>query len=214
MTKIEFPPKQAEYSLEDLQEMEVDALVELRNLIAGQLGAASIRTFKDKATAVEQTWKALERYDAADEEDAQVEEAAKKQKKKAEPKERKLAKSAMAGVVKRPTREMFATIKKIGEHKGSEHGRAHRWPNYKDGMTIVDIVETEGTERWDVQNWINHGIMEIVQPTDEEYVERRAAWFKKEGREDPEITKEREKKEKEEAKAKADAEAKETAEAD
>lgn len=193
MTAIKFLDK--EYTKESLDEMSDEDLLELRNLVASNLGVASVKSFKDHATAVAQTWKALERFDKADE-------TAEEKPKKKEPVERKLAKSAMAGVVKRPSRKHFATIEKIGEHDGGSHGRAHRWPNYKDGMTIADVIETEGTEPWDVYNWEKMGIMKIHEPTDQEYAERRAAWFKKHGREDPEVVKAR----KAEAKKQAEAE--------
>lgn len=179
--KIKFLDK--EYSKEDLDAMEDGALLELRNLIASNLGVAGVKSFKDHATAVSQTWKALERYRDSE---SDAEPAPKKKK---EPKERKLAKSAEAKTLKRPTRTHFSTIEKIGEHNGSSHGRAHRWENYKDGMTMADVIETEGTEPWDVYNWQHHGIMAVHEPTDEEYEARRKAWYEKHGRKDPEVEK-------------------------
>lgn len=200
MTKeIEFNGKK--YSEADLKSMDDAALLELRNLVASNLGVAGVKSFKDHDQAVAQTWKALERFDAAAEEEPKA-----KAKPKKEPKERGLAKSAEAKVVKRPNKKMFSTIKKTGEHDGSTHGRAHRWPNYKDGMTIVDIIETEGTEPWDVNNWAAQGIMEVTEPTDEEFAERKAAWYKKHGLTDPEAAKAAKAKEREEAKAKREAE--------
>lgn len=159
--------------------------------------AAPAAAGTDKAAAkaakeAEKARKAEERAKAKAERDA-----AKANK---EPKERGLAKSADAKLVKRPSRSMFATIHKIGEHNGSSHQRAHRWPNYNDGMTMVDVIETQGTEPWDVHNWVDHGIMEIRQPTDEEYTERRAAWYAKHKLKDPEAQKLEKAKAKEEAK--------------
>lgn len=202
-----------DYTQASLSAMADDKLLELRNLIASNLGVASIRSFKDHDTAVEQTWKALEKFEstsAAEAGDAPAAEKApkaKKEKAPKEPKERKLAKSASAGLVKRPTRKMFSTIEKVGEHDGSTHGRAHRWPNYKDGMTIVDVIEGEGTEPWDVYNWESKGIMKVTEPTDAEYAERKAAWYAKHGLTDPDVAKESKAKEKAEAKAKREAEA-------
>lgn len=194
-----------DYTQASLSAMDDDKLLELRNLIASNLGVASIRSFKDHDTAVEQTWKALEKFEstsAAEAGDAPAAEKAPKAKK-----ERKLAKSASASLVKRPTRKMFSTIEKVGEHDGSTHGRAHRWPNYKDGMTIVDVIEGEGTEPWDVYNWESKGIMKVTEPTDAEYAERKAAWYAKHGLTDPDVAKESKAKEKAEAKAKREAEA-------
>lgn len=198
-----------EYSQATLSAMTDSDLLELRNLVATNLGVASIRTFKDHDQAVEQTWKALEKFDTvATEEGAGAEPKAKKVKEpKApkEPKERKLAKSASAGFVKRPTRKMFATITKTGAHDGTQ-GRQHRWDNYKDGMTIVDVIETEGTEPWDVYNWQSKGIMSVTEPTDAEFAERKAAWYTKHGLTDPDLSKEQKAAEREAAKAKREAE--------
>ena len=202
-----------DYTQAALTSMSVEALLELRNLVATNLGVATIRAFKDHEHAVAQTWTALEKFQSTAEKEAGEAGSpdpkpakVKKEKAPKEPKERKLAKSASAGLVKRPTRKMFATIQKIGEHDGTQ-GRQHRWPNYKDGMTIVDIIEGEGTEPWDVQNWQSKGIMSVTEPTDAEYAERRAAWYAKHGLTDPDLSKETKAKEKAEAKAKREAEA-------
>lgn len=194
------------YTEEVLAGMSEEELLELRNNVAKDLGVAEIKGFKDLETARAQTWKALVRFSESSEDKAEEKKKSKPKARKPK-KERGLAKSAMAKVVKRPTRRMFSVIKKIGEHDGSQ-GRAHRWPNYKDGMTIVEIIETEGTEPWDVYNWAKHGIIDVIEPTDEEYAERRAAWYAAKGMEDPEVVKARKAKERAEAKAKKEAEAK------
>lgn len=198
-----------EYTQESLKALDDEKLLELRNLVATNLGVASVRSFKDRETGLEQTWKALEKYEAEGQKEAgeagEKPVKAKKEKAPKEPKERKPAKSSAPGIVKRPTKKMFSTIEKIGEHNGSTHGRAHRWPNYKDGMTIVDVIEGDGTEPWDVYNWEKHGIMKVVEPTDEQYAERRAAWYAKHGLTDPEVTKAQKANEAAEKKAAAEA---------
>lgn len=208
MTEIKFLNEV--HSEATLGAMEVEDLLTLRNLIASNLGVASVRNFKNHDAAVTQTWKALVRYDAAQEPagDAKAPKAGKAKKTpkpKAPPKERGLAKSAESKPVKRPTAKMFSTIAKTGEHDGSQ-GRAHRWPNYKDGMTLVDIIEGEGTEPWDVYNWVGKGIMSLTEPTDEQHAERRAAWYAKHGREDPELAKVRKTEERATAKTAREAE--------
>lgn len=193
------------YTEAGLGGMSDDDLLTLRNLVASNLGVASVKAFKDHETAVAQTWKALVKYEEtlaeeAGEGGAEAKPAkAKKVKEPKEPKERKLAKPAHGQHVKRPNRDMFATVKIIKQHTGAE-GRAHRWPNYRDGMTVMDAIEGEGTLQWDINNWVSKGLMELVPPTDEEYAERRAAWFKKHGREDPDLSKETKKAEREKAK--------------
>lgn len=201
-----------EYTQESLKALDDEKLLELRNLVATNLGVASVRSFKDRETGLEQTWKALEKYEAEGQKEAgDAGEAgtkpvkAKKEKAPKEPKERKPAKSSAPGIVKRPTKKMFSTIEKIGEHNGSTHGRAHRWPNYKDGMTIVDVIEGDGTEPWDVYNWEKHGIMKVTEPTDEQYAERRAAWYTKHDLKDPEVAKAEKAKEAADKKAAAEA---------
>lgn len=200
-----------EYTQESLKALDDEKLLELRNLVATNLGVASVRSFKDRETGLEQTWKALEKYEAEGQKEAgeageKPVKAKKEPKAPKEPKERKPAKSSAPGIVKRPTKKMFSTIEKVGEHNGSTHGRAHRWPNYKDGMTIVDVIEGDGTEPWDVYNWEKQGIMKVKEPTDAEYAERRAAWYAKHGLTDPEVTKAQKAKEAADKKAAAEAE--------
>lgn len=188
-TPVEF--KGNTYGEADLKNMTDADLLVLRNEICAELNIPAVKSFKDSATAVEQTGKALTRW-AERNPDAPAEAKAVKEKKakeKKEPKERGLAKSAEAKTVKRPTRKMFSTIKKVGEHDGAGHGRAHRWPNYKDGMTIADVIETEGTEPWDVYNWEKAGILSVTEPTDDEFAERKAAWYAKHKLTDPETAK-------------------------
>lgn len=197
-----------EYTEDSLKTMSIEDLLSLRNLVASNLGVASVKTFKDQETAAAQTWKALMKYDETMSDEGAAEKPAKAPKAPKEPKERKTAKPAEPGYVKRPTRNMFAKVKILKQHTGAE-GRAHRWPNYKDGMLIIDAIEGEGTLPWDIMNWAKQGLMEVTEPTDEEYAERRAAWYKKHDREDPDLAKEREAAEK--AKAKAEAAAKKAA---
>jgi type IV secretory pathway VirB10-like protein len=213
--KIKFLDK--EYSEADLKNMTIEDLLSLRNTVASNLGVASISTFKDHDTAVAQTMKALTKYEQTVNDEAEGGDAGEtkgkgKAKEPKEPKERKLAKPAEAGFVKRPTRKMFSKVEIIKQHTGEE-GRQHRWPNYSDGMLIIDAIETEGCIPWDIYNWESKGLMKVTEPTDEEYAERRAAWYAKHGRTDPEVEKEAKAKEREEAKAKREAEKAEKAKA-
>lgn len=176
-----------EYDNATLEGMTDEDLLTLRNKVAESLGATSVSGFKDHASAVAQTMKALEKFAASEEKPAKGKSKAKAPK---ERKPRGIPKSAQPHEIKRPTRKHFSTITKTGEHDGTgKHGRPDRWPNYKDGMTIADVIEGNGTEPWDVYNWEKQGIMKVTEPTDEEYAERRAAWFKKHGRTDPEVEK-------------------------
>jgi len=190
------------YTQADLENASTEDLLTLRNLVASNLGVASVKQFKDHSTAVSQTWKALMKYDK---ETAAPTQKAKAKAKSKEPKEYKLAKPAMAQHVKRPTRRMFATMQVVKPFDGEED-RGRRSTNYADGMMIIDAIEGEGTMRWDIDNWAKQGYVKIVEATDAEYVERRAAWYKKHDREDPDLTKQRQIEERAAAKAKREEE--------
>ena len=197
------------YTEDTLKGMSDAELLELRNAVGKELGVAAIPNFKDHDAAVGQTLKALQKF-AAKAAPAPKAAAKPKAAKAAKPKKEKgpyvIPKSAQAKTVKRPNKKMFSTIKIVGEHDGTtNHGRAERWKNYKDGMTMVDVIETEGTEPWDVYNWQKHGLIQVVEPTDEEYAQRRAAWYKAKGMEDPEAAKERKAAERAAAKAEREA---------
>ena len=185
MTKINFNGK--DYTQEALAGMSPEALLTLRNEVATSLDIATIDKFKDPAAGLKQTWKALERTDS----EPSGDEKPKKEPKtpKAPKKPRELAKSAMSKVVKRPTIKMFAALTKSGEHDGSQ-GRAHRWANYTNGMTIVDVIEKEGTEPWDVYAWEKAGIMTLKEPTEDEFKVLKAAFYKRHNLVDPDATKE------------------------
>lgn len=203
-----------EYRQADLPKMDDAALLELRNLIATNLGLASIKGFRDHDMAVEQTWKALEKFEETvaaesagkEPKPAKEPKAPKAPKPPKEPKDYKLAKSAEPHLVKRPTDEMFDTIKKTGTHDGTQ-GRQRRWDNYRDGMMMVEVIEGNGTEPWDVKNWVSKGIMEIVKATPEELVARRAAWYASHNLTDPEVAKAEKERKKAEDKAKREADA-------
>lgn len=159
------------YTDKELDGMTDQELLKLRNLCAKALGVAEVKEFKDHATAVDQTKKALTKY-----------------QKKPEKKPRGVAKAMGPETVKRPTREMFDSIKILKQPEG-KFPRAHRWPNYKDGMLVIDAREGDNMHPWDINEWCKLGLMKRVPATDAEYAQRRAAWFKKQGREDPELKK-------------------------
>lgn len=201
--KITFLDKS--YSRADLEGMSIEDLLSLRNLIASNLGVAAVKTFKDHTAAVDQTMKALQKYESSAGDKGAEATKEKKAKAPKEPKERKLAKPAEAQHVKRPTKKMFSVMSMVKPFDGEED-RAHRSSNYKDGMMIIDAIEGEGTLPWDIYNWEKQGYVKVTEPTEEEYAERRAAWYKANGREDPDVAKQRQREEREKAKAEREAE--------
>ena len=199
--KVMFHPHSKEYTQESLKEMSREQLLELRNTVASNLGIRTLRDFSGpgKAIGVKQTWTALCKYHkkCADEENTKPKPitekiAAKEKEIAAEPKSRKgkggkgkaLAKGTEFTLVKRPQKGMFDTIKKIGEPSDTTP-RKHRWPNYTDGMMVIDVFTTEGCIMWDVKEWCKEGIMKRIPVDEKEYEKIRAGWFKSQDRKDP-----------------------------
>lgn len=189
-------------------------LLELRNLVAENLGVARIKGFKNHDQAVDATWKALLKYDSEGPADSGGETKASKPKEPKAPAEP--AKCGFPQKVSRPTRRMFSKIQKIAEHPGKGF-RIRRWDNYKDGMTLLDCAEGEDMTPLDVGFYVDNKLMKLIPPTDEEYEAGLAAWYKKHGLENPaeaKAKKEAERKAKAEAKAKEREEAKAKREAE
>jgi len=213
MTKITF--SNADYDEATLRGMEDVDLLSLRNLVATNMGVSSIKSFRDHDQAVEATWKALSKWDeqaTAEENQAAGEatEAATKTAKTpkppkppAEPKELVEVKAAQPKSVKRPTRNMFRRLHKLVEmpDRGSR-----RWGNYKDGMTILDTIEGQDMTQIDVTFFVQNGYMKLIEPTTEEFETGLAAWFARNGLEDPTIEKKRKDAERAAAKVMKDAE--------
>lgn len=215
------------HTQQSLSKMEIGELLKLRNLVAENLGVTRIKSFKDHAQAVDATWKALEKFEAAAAEEEAGAKPKTKAKKEKEPKAPlPPAKCGFAQAVKRPTRAMFRKLTKIAEHPGKGF-RVRRWDNYKDGMTLLECAEGEDMTPLDVGYYVDNQLMSLTEPTEEEYQAGLAAWYKKHGLENPaeakakkeaeraeaKILREKEKREREEerAKVKAEKEAKKAA---
>lgn len=84
----------------------------------------------------------------------------------------KSIKHARPVLVRTPRRHMFLKIEKISKPKKL----ALRWDNYKDGMTILDVLEGNGTSRKDVAWYCKNGHMRLLLPTEDEYQEALRAW--------------------------------------
>lgn len=166
-----------EYTQESLSAMSIEDLTTLRNDVAEKLGHKPIKTFKSQEAAVAAVVKAFEKLADKDSKDrAQI---AKKEK---EP--RPIPKCARPMVVERPTRAMFRTIRKLCDHPGEGY-RIGRWENYRDGMTMLDIMEGDNMSHQDIGYYVTHKLMELKDPTDEQYEHGMAAWAKRHGIENP-----------------------------
>lgn len=204
---IEFQGKS--YTEEGLKGMGVEELLTLRNTVAEQLGVQAIKGFKDAQQGADSAWKALAKLQSkrtkADEKETKA-----KAKKEAKPKEpRPTPKSAMPQKVENPNKAMFRRIKKIADHPGTGY-RISRWPNYKDGMTLLECAEGENMTPLDVHYYVVHKLMELVEPTQEQFEKEYAEWCTKNGVENRLEAKKKadaaKKQKAEEAKQKADAE--------
>ena len=206
---VEFQGKT--YTQDSLSKMDEQALLGLRNVVAENLGVARIKGFKDIDQARDATWKALLKFaDTTDENLASGGDGGKpaKPKKEAEPKEPRVVKGALPQEVKRPTRNMFRKIQKVKEPDRVKD----RWDNYKDGMTVLETIEGDNMTPLDIYWYAENGFVKLIDPTEEEYQAGMAAWYKRNGQENPAEAKK--KREEERAKQKADREAKKAAEAE
>jgi hypothetical protein len=205
--KVEFQGKT--YTQDSLSKMTEQDLLSLRNVVAENLGVARIKGFKDIDQARDATWKALQKFaDTPDEGLANNETKGKKEKAPAEPKEPRVVKGALPAKVKRPTRAMFRKIQKIKEPDRVKE----RWANYKDGMTVLETIEGDNMTPLDIYWYAEQGFVKLIDATEEEYQAGMAAWYKREGLDNPADAKK--KREEERAKAKAEKEAAKAAEAE
>ena len=206
--QVEFQGKN--YSPTDLENMDQEALLSLRNLVAENLGVARIRGFKDIEQARDATWKALVKFAGTPDEglaDASNVKA-KKEKAPKEPKEPRVVKGAQPATVKRPTRGMFRKIQKLKEPDRVKE----RWDNYKDGMTVLETIEGADMTPLDIYWYAQNGYVRLIDPTEEEFQAGMAAWYERNGLENPAEAKR--KREEERAKAKAERDAQKAAEAE
>lgn len=207
--KVEFQGKT--YTQDSLSKMDEQSLLSLRNLVAENLGVARIKNFQNLEQAREGTWKALVKFsETADDDLANNENSGKgkKAKEPKEPKEPRVVKGALPATVKRPTRGMFRKIQKIKEPDRVKE----RWDNYKDGMTILETIEGNNMTPLDVYWYAQNGFVKLIEPTEEEFQAGVAAWYERNGLENPLAAKQ--KRAEERAKAKAEREAKKAAEAE
>jgi hypothetical protein len=199
--KVEFQGKT--YTVDSLSKQTEADLLSLRNLVAENLGVAKIKSFKDVEQARDATWKALVKF--AETPDGDLASNETKPGKKAaapkEPKEPRHVKGAEAATVKRPTRAMFRKIQKIKDPDRVKE----RWANYKDGMTVLETIEGDNMTPLDIYWYASQGFVKLIDPTDEEFQAGVAAWYQRNGLDNPAAAKK--KREEERAKAKAEKDA-------
>ena len=79
--------------------------------------------------------------------------------------------------VAKPQAKMLRKISSIGTHPGKAL-RIKRWDRYSKGMTLQHCKETEGLDHLDVLFYVEHGLMELAEPTEKEVAAAVAAWEK------------------------------------
>ncbi len=196
----------SEYTAEDVNKMKTPDLLELRNLIADNLGATKIRSFKSHNAAATGVWQALQEYNRSmDDPDYKPVLAGPTGETRGATKDRGggSPKCDAAEIVKRPTPRMFHRVKKIGTPDKSQ--RPEVWDRYKDGMRIIDAVETDGIHAGKIQWWVKQGLMKLEDPGDKIIENEMRAWYKAQGRDYPGDAKAKAAEEREKAKAEREA---------
>lgn len=131
----------------ELAKLSISALVAKYNEVAETLGKKTVKTFKDKPTAIDRVKKILKEVPKEGGE-------AKEKKVKA------LPKTAKARTIKRLSLQMFRTVKIVKEHPGT-HMRFNRWKNYKDGMTLYEVIVGENTSLRDINFFVKYGFIKL-----------------------------------------------------
>lgn len=159
--------------------MNVDSL-SIKELTAKYNAAAhmqkkkSVKSFRDRPTALRRTKEILEVFENQNKDGGTDETPAKKAAPTA--KVERVTAASRGRPTKRLTRRLCATIEKISEPP--KNRRLKFWDKYTDGMTIRHIVETDGLDDTQVRYWIGLGHMAIHFPTDEEYTKAVEAFAK------------------------------------
>lgn len=94
------------------------------------------------------------------------------------------AKCARPQKVLRPHRGLFRRIQKLADHPGDSL-RIRRWENYKDGMTLLECKEGEGTTTYDVKFYVDNKLMKLITPTEDEYQAGLEDWYTRNNMESP-----------------------------
>lgn len=184
VAKIHFNEK--DYVAHDLESMSLEDLTKLRNLIGVNLGGSRIQKFQSKPKGVTGCWQALIEFQKRVDDESYVPILCGPDGKARATKTNVaggMPKCDLAEVVKRPTRQMFYRLKKVGSPDKSQ--RPGVWDRYKDGMRIIDAMETAGIHAGKVGWYVKLNLMNLEDPGDKVVDEEIRAWYKKQGREYP-----------------------------
>lgn len=177
------------YTEASLKAMSVEDLLTLRNLIASNLGVATVKSFTNHDSAVSATLAALQKFE--DTVNAEANEAGKSGEAPKEPKAAKAPKEPKAPrerpkcysaeTVKRPSDRMFHRIKKIGMPDKSQ--RPFAWDSFQDGMRLIDIKEDPNLHAGKISFWMrqNPPLIELVPISADQLSVEVDAWYAKHG---------------------------------
>ncbi len=184
VTKIHFNDK--DYAAHDLESLSLDDLTKLRNLIGVNLGGSRIQKFQTKPKGVTGCWQALIEFQKRVDDESYIPILCGPDGKAQATKTNVaggMPKCDLAEVVKRPTKNMFFRVKKVGAPDKSQ--RPGVWDRYKDGMRIIDAMETAGIHAGKIGWYCKLGLMKLEDPGDKVVDEEIRTWYKKQGREYP-----------------------------
>lgn len=182
--KIHFNEK--DYTAHDLESIDLDDLTKLRNLIGVNLGGSRIQKFQSKPKGVTGCWQALIEFQKRVDDESYVPILCGPDGRARATKTNVaggMPKCDLAEVVKRPTKNMFFRVKKVGSPDKSQ--RPGVWDRYKDGMRIIDAMETAGIHAGKIGWYVKLNLMKLEDPGDKIVDEEIRVWYKKQGREYP-----------------------------
>lgn len=175
-----------DYAANDLEAMPLEDLTKLRNLIGVNLGGSRIQKFQSKSKGVTGCWQALVEFQRRVEDESYIPILCGPDGKARATKTDVaggMPKCDLAEVIKRPTRPMFFRVKKISSPDKAQ--RPGVWDRYKDGMRIIDAMETPGIHAGKIGWYCKLGLMKLEDPGDEVVDKEIRVWYKKQGRDYP-----------------------------
>lgn len=130
------------YTKESLQELSVEDIVPIHNHFAEKSGLELVENFASHEEAVHQTLIAIEKFEDT-EHTATL----------------KVIKALLPSEPKKLTESLYRTIKIVRSPVEGEFSK--RFDRYKDGMSLLDIIRTEGVCRADVYAYVKQGNMTL-----------------------------------------------------
>lgn len=163
-TEVEFSGKV--YTKDRLNIMNIETLLSLRNTVAECLLDERLKEFKDQTEARTQTWAILVKFSETPDDKLASSDPAPLKKRKQSKKvyDPSKVKGARGLTISTISARMTKKIKKIK----TPDRCAMRWNNYKDGMTILEVMEGSDMTHTDINFFVRQGFMKLEESTEEE----------------------------------------------